>query len=287
MITAADPSDLTDPSTMSAITALQERWEQTGIVGTSASFVDLTGGSTGEEALERIEAAREASPLVRTLVSEDSTRANIRLQLRDGDNQAMREVLDVTEAQLEATPLPAGVEADWAGETYLNLVWQDEMVSSMLVGFLSTLAVVAVLLALLFRSLKWALVGIFPVLFTILIVYGALGLIGKDFDMPIAVLSTLVLGIGVDFAIHFVERFRELAADLGTPALAIEAFAEEPARALSRNAAVVAIGFMPLLLSALTPYVIVGLFLSSIIGLSWLATVVVLPALVTLRPARR
>ena len=89
-----------------------------------------------------------------------------------------------------------------------------------------------------------------------------------------------MLGIGVDFAIHFVERFRELRADLGSSRLAIEAFAEEPARALSRNAAVVAVGFLPLLFSSLTPYVIVGVFLASIIVLSWLATVIALPALV-------
>ena len=100
----------------------------------------------------------------------------------------------------------------------------------------------------------------------------------RDYDTPIAVLSTLVLGIGVDFAIHFVEHFRELRADRGSTSAAIEAFGEEPARALSRNAAVIAIGFLPLIFSSLTPYVIVGVVLASIIVLSWLATVVALPA---------
>jgi uncharacterized protein len=164
--------------------------------------------------------------------------------------------------------------------TYLNLVWQDEMVSGMLVGFTVTLIIITLLLVALFRSIKWALIGIAPVLWTILVVYGVIGLIGKDFDMPIAVLSTLVLGIGVDFAIHFVERFRHLLHEFGDRRSALAAFAEEPARALSRNAAVVAIGFMPLLLSSLTPYVIVGFFLSSIIVLGWLGTVVILPAVV-------
>ncbi len=50
---------------------------------------------------------------------------------------------------------------------------------------------------------------------------------------------------------------------------------------LCRNAAVAAVGFLPLLLSSLTPYVIVGLFLASIVVLSWLATVIALPALVS------
>ncbi len=280
LITVDDPQLLLDPSTTETVAALQATWDDGEVVGTSASWVDLLAGATDADAAVALDDARAASPLTATLVTADGDRANIRLQLRDGDNQAMQSVLDATDEHLTAMPLPDGVTAEWGGETYLNLVWQDEMVEGMLTGFLVTLAIVLVLLTILFRSLIWALIGIAPVLWTILIVYGAIGLIGKDYDMPIAVLSTLVLGIGVDFAIHFVERFRELRAELGDSGAAIAAFAEEPARALSRNAAVIAIGFTPLLFSSLTPYVIVGVFLATIIVLSWLATVIALPALV-------
>jgi predicted RND superfamily exporter protein len=282
-VEADDAALMVDEETVAAISALQETWEADPIVGTSASYVDLTGGATGDDATAALAEAADSSSLTATLITSDGDQANIRLQLRDGDNQAMQSVLDVTAEQLEAMPLPDGVTAEWGGETYLNLVWQDEMVEGMLTGFLVTLAIVLVLLGILFRSVVWALIGIAPVLWTIMIVYGTIGLIGKDYDMPIAVLSTLVLGIGVDFAIHFVERFRELRADLGSSSAAIEAFAEEPARALTRNAAVIAVGFLPLLFSSLTPYVIVGVFLGSIIVLSWLATVVALPALVVRR----
>ena len=279
-IRADDASLMVSEDTIDAVRELQTVWEADPIVGTSASFVDLVGEAAGVDATTALAGAAQASPLTATLITPVGDRANIRLQLRDGDNQAMQSVLDVTAEQLEEVPLPDGVSAEWGGETYLNLVWQDEMVEGMLTGFLVTLAIVLVLLGILFRSVVWALVGIAPVLWTITIVYGAIGLIGKDYDMPIAVLSTLVLGIGVDFAIHFVERFRELRTDLGSSAAAIEAFAEEPARALTRNAAVIAVGFLPLLFSSLTPYVIVGIFLASIILLSWLATVIALPALV-------
>ena len=64
-----------------------------------------------------------------------------------------------------------------------------------------------------FRSIKWAVVGYMPLLFTILLIYGCLGFIGKDFDMPISVLSCLSLGMAVDFAIHFVSRFRQRLAE--------------------------------------------------------------------------
>ncbi|MDW3177983.1 MAG: MMPL family transporter [Acidimicrobiia bacterium] len=279
-IRAESAEILTDPVTIAALAALQQVWDEDPVVGTSASYVDLLGGAIGDEVPSALAASRAASPLASTLIAADGTWANVRLQLRDGDNQAMQSVIETTDAQLAAMPFPDGLRVDWAGETYLNLVWQEEMVSRMLVGFIITLAVVLTLLAVLFRSVLWAVIGISPVLWTILVVYGTIGAIGKDYDMPIAVLSTLVLGIGVDFAIHFVERFRELRSDLGDSLTAVNAFAEEPARALTRNAAVVAVGFLPLLLSSLTPYVIVGLFLAGIILLSWLATVVALPALV-------
>ena len=279
LLTAESPEALLQPETVEALDGLAEVWASVGVIGSSVSYADLVDGATAEEIDSQLTEAGE-NPLLATLITEDRADANIRLQLNDGDNQAMRAVVDATDEHLEANPLPAGITTEWAGETYLNLVWQDEMVSAMLSAFLSTLVVVALLMVALFRSVKWAMLSILPVLWTVLVVYGALGLIGKDYDMPIAVLSTLVLGIGVDFAIHFVQRFREYYEEFGDRRATLRAFFEEPARALTRNALVIAIGFTPLLLSSLTPYLVVGVFLSVIILLSWLATLLMLPAIV-------
>ncbi len=279
VVRATGGAELTDPAVIAAIADLQAEWANDPSIGTSASYVDLLGGQTGADAATRLDDLR--SPLVQTLITEDLSVANVRMQLRSGDNQTMSAIVDRTDELIAAASLPAGIEVTWAGETYLNLVWQDEMVSGMLVGFAVTLVIITVLLTILFRSVKWAALAMVPVLWTIVAVYGVIAAIGKDIDMPIAVLSTLVLGIGIDFAIHFVERFRELLGTTGSPRAAIDVFAGEPARALTRNAAVISIGFMPLLFSSLTPYVIVGLFLAGIIVLGWLATMVLLPAIVS------
>ena len=127
-VRADDASLMVSDETVAAIAALQAVWDADPIVGTSASYVDLIGGTTGEDAIAALAGAAQASPLTATLITSAGDQANIRLQLRNGDNQAMQSVLDVTAEQLEATPLPDGVSAEWGGETYLNLVWQDEMV---------------------------------------------------------------------------------------------------------------------------------------------------------------
>jgi predicted RND superfamily exporter protein len=56
---------------------------------------------------------------------------------------------------------------------------------------------------------------------------------------------------------------------------------EEPARAIARNAIVIAVGFTPLLVAPLVPYVTVGVFLASIMAISAVATLVVLPAVMS------
>ncbi len=279
LLEADRPGTLADPAAVKAVKNLEAALRSQEVVGAVTSYADL------EPTASRGGGDPDARRVAAGFITADGTRANIRLQMNNGDNQAMQRVVDSTERYLRSHPLPDGIEAEWAGETYLNLVWQDKMVSGMLKAFLSTLAIVLVLMTVLFRSLRWGLLAILPVAWTVLVLYGAIGYSGKDYDMPIAVLSTLVLGIGVDFAIHFVQRFRDLAATTGSSRAGLKAFFQEPSRALTRNALVIAVGFTPLFASSLTPYLVVGVFLSSLIVLSWLATVMVLPAITSWRRA--
>jgi hypothetical protein len=172
------------------------------------------------------------------------------------------------------------VSAGRAGESYPNAESQDEMVSGMLVAFLSTLGVILLLMVVLFRSVVWALHAVAPVLWTVLVVYGVIGAVGKDDDMSIAVRSTMVRGIGVDVAINYVERFRQLRADRSNEETQ-RAFFDEPARALTRDVFIIAIGFMRLVLSSLV-HVHRGRGVAAIIVLSWLVMIIGLPAVTSL-----
>jgi hypothetical protein len=117
-----------------------------------------------------------------------------------------------------------------------------------------------------------------PLLSAILFSYGLIGWAGKDYDMPIAVCSSLSLGLGIDFAIHFLQRFREHFAASGDAAATHQYMFGEPGRAIARNAVVISVGFLPLIASPLTPYVTVGLFFALLMGASTVATLLILPA---------
>ena len=215
------------------------------------------------------------------LVTRDYREANIWVQLTSGDNTDMSAVADETKEWIAANPPPVPMNVRWAGLTYLNVVWQDKMVVGMLSALGSSFVVVLIMMMLLFRSPLFGLLAMIPLSVTITFIYGLIGWIGKDYDMPVAVLSSLTLGLSVDFAIHFLERARELQKKLGSWAEAIKEMFKEPAMAISRNAITLAFGFLPLLLAPLAPYRTVGFFLATIMTVSWLATLFILAALAT------
>ncbi|SDE62799.1 efflux RND transporter permease subunit [Desulfuromonas thiophila] len=216
------------------------------------------------------------------LVTRDYREANLWLQLKSGDNRDMEQVVAAVEGYLRQNTPPQELVTGWAGLTYINVVWQDKMVRGMLSSLGGSFVVVLVMMMLLFRSPLWGALAMIPLSVTIALIYGIIGLVGKDYDMPVAVLSSLTLGLSVDFAIHFLQRARELCRTGQDWPASCAAMFREPARAISRNAITVAVGFTPLLLAPLVPYKTVGFFLATIMTVSWLATLLLLPVLVRL-----
>ncbi|HLF30722.1 MAG TPA: MMPL family transporter [Xanthomonadales bacterium] len=210
-------------------------------------------------------------------------KANLWIQMKTWDADAMRAVISAAEGYQKAHPLAATMKP--AGIAYFNLVWNEEVLGDLVLGLVLALMVVLVILALDFRSLKWALVAYVPLLLTILLIYGVVGFVGKDFDMPLSVMSTLSLGMAVDFAIHFVSRFRQRRVDAVASETVTESLAwtaARPGKGIMRNALLFAAAFSVMMAAPLTPYVAVGAFIVAMMLLSAALTLVLLPALVML-----
>ena len=201
------------------------------------------------------------------------------IQLKSGDNQDMSKVLDYMDHWFQENPMPSNMSKNWSGLTYINVIWQEAMVNGMLASLVSSFVIVALMMIFLFRSVIWGIVAMIPLSVTILFIYGLIGLTGKNYDMPVAVLSALTLGMSVDFAIHFIER-SGVTNKNGNWREGLKNVFEEPGRAIVRNAIVIALGFTPLFLAPLIPYQTVGFFMAAIMAISCFATLVIIPALI-------
>jgi hypothetical protein len=290
------------PEAMRYIEGLQRRLEKLPVVGKTTSVVDYV--KRINRVLHDDDPNYDVVPETRDMIGQylflfsmsakpsdlDNVvdypfkRANIWVQLKTWDAQAMKDVISAVEDYKKTNPTP--MEMKPSGIAYFNLVWNHEVLWDMVKGFVLALIAVFTILAFDFRSVKWAIVGYTPLLFTILLIYGVVGFIGKDFDMPISVLSTLSLGMAVDFAIHFVSRFRQRLKETGGRRESINDAllwtAARPGKGIVRNAVLFAASFAVMMFAPLTPYITVGAFIVSMMLLSAVMTIIYLPALITL-----
>lgn len=288
------------PALLTYLADMQAYLADTGLVGKSNSLADvvkvvnreLHGGEDKDyvlpgspqavaQTLLQYQSSHRPNDLWH-FVTPDYRQSLLWLQLTSGDNQDMTAATQQVDAYVASHPLPEGINYQWAGKAYLNVVWQENMVAGMIDSLVGAFIMVFVMMVILFRSLLFGLLAMLPLTITIAFIYGLIGIVGKDYDMPIAVLSALTLGLSVDFAIHFLERARALFRETGDVQATLEAMFGEPASAITRNALVIALGFTPLLFAPLVPYITVGVFLASIMAISALVTLLVLPAAMSL-----
>ncbi|RMG39343.1 MAG: RND transporter [Candidatus Dadabacteria bacterium] len=285
------------PEVLKYIEKLQEYLKSTGLVGKSNSLADIVKTVHRELLLGKASEFRipdSKAAVAQTLLSfqnshrpgdlfhfvtPDYRTTSLWIQLKSGDNRDMNAVAKAVEQFFKTNPAPVALKHKWFGLTYINVIWQAKMVRGMAEAFLSSFAVVLVLMVILFRSALWGVLAMVPLTVTIAVIYGSMGIFGKDYDMPVAVLSSLSLGLAVDYAIHFLARSRHLYSKHQSWAETIESVFGEPARAITRNVIVVGVGFLPLLAAPLVPYKTVGVFISTILILAGVATLMILPAL--------
>jgi hypothetical protein len=294
-----------DPELLVWTEALQAHLQGHGNVGGVSSVADIVKKirwelSDGIEGSDEIPDSQEAvaqllflyeigggdpEDLFR-LITPEYDAANLWVQMKEGENRQVSDVMQRTEAWIQANPAPADIVAHWGGLSAINVVWQDRMVAGMGKALGGSFITVLIMMMLLFRSVRLGIIAMLPLTLTIAMTYGFIGWIGRDYDMPTAVLSSLSLGLSIDFAIHFLQRSREIQRRTGNLRQTMAEFFGSPAQALARNIVVIALGFTPMFFAPLVPYVTVGAFFFAIMWISGATTLILLPAILSITPER-
>ena len=103
------------------------------------------------------------------------------------------------------------------------------------------MAAVIFVLCLLFRSVWLGLVAAVPTVCTLAVVYGTMGAWGVHLDIGTSMLASLIIGAGVDYAVHLVAAYRAAIKDEQPAPLSVAVAAT--GTAIWTNALMVAAGF--------------------------------------------
>jgi predicted RND superfamily exporter protein len=152
--------------------------------------------------------------------------------------------LDGGEARARRVP----VEFVRTGMASVLKEMEAELTPTQVRSLLTTLVFVVVLLALIFRSLGGGFLLVLPLVGTILVNFGVMGYVGIGLDSFTAMVASIAIGLGIDYAIHFTHRYRrELSAAGGDPAAALMQTMATSGAAIMVNSLSVGLGFLVLL----------------------------------------
>lgn len=253
---------------------------------------DTTGDELPDEDLESFYAilfdADEAAASEVVSRTDDGEITSARLVLSVQSAESAQTITDDTRAfaTLIENDVP-GVTAIATGAVVANAVVQDALLDSLVDAFVVTLVVILVFLTILFwiryRSYTHGALILLPVVASLTWLLGTMALLDIPFNSETAVITSLAIGLGVDYSIHAGERFmteRERHANLD---IALRNTITGTGGALLASAATTAAGFGVLALALSPPLQRFGIVTGAAIIFAFLAVVTVLPVLLVVR----
>ncbi len=209
----------------------------------------------------------------------DYSRTNITFQLKGDDSKTINSAIDVIEKyrkDFEAN----GITINYAGSGYKALVFSDLILEGQIYSILLSLAFVLILLTVMFKSYKAGLIGSVPIIVTGLINFGVMGWLNIPLSTTTALLSSIAIGIGIDYAIHFIENYKQNLKKTGNIKEAIYITMGLTGKAISYNAIVVISGFLVLLFSVFPPNRALGSLVSLNMFTSFVGTLTIMMVLI-------
>jgi hydrophobe/amphiphile efflux-3 (HAE3) family protein len=201
--------------------------------------------------------------------------ANLTIQLKSDDSKAINSAISVVEEYRQAFE-NLGIRMNFAGTGYKGLVFNELILEGQIKSLLISLVIIIVLLTLMFRNLLVGIIGSIPIIITALIGFGVMGLLNIPLSTTTALISSIAIGIGIDYAVHFIERYRIYAQKTGDKQLTMQKTMHHSGRAIIFNAIVVIAGFMVLLFSVFPPNRSLGALVSLNMFTSFLGTVTIM-----------
>jgi predicted RND superfamily exporter protein len=168
------------------------------------------------------------------------------------------------------------------GEAYVRNAQFNAITDSLNRSLIIAVAACLILLIIVFRSLRYAIVTLIPVLLVACWLYGFMYIIGYNLNMMTATIAAISIGVGIDFSIHYTARYRQELALNHDKIRALYATSRNTGMALFGTALSTALGFTVIAFAPMPMFSAFGILTAMMIVLSFLMALFALPGLLLL-----
>jgi predicted RND superfamily exporter protein len=209
------------------------------------------------------------------VVDYDYEKLNVTFQLKSDNSKAINSALHIIEKYTNDFA-KYGITMNYAGSGYKGLVFTDLILEGQIMSLILSLIIIIVLLSVMFKNIKIGLIGSVPIVITALISFGIMGFLGIPLNTTTALLSSIAIGIGIDYAVHFLEQYRHNASTTDNKLVAAQITMAHSGKAIIFNAIVVIAGFLVLLFSVFPPNRELGALVSLNMFTSFVGTLTIM-----------
>lgn len=203
----------------------------------------------------------------------------ITIQMRESDTNYLRGMRATIDAYW-SEHLPQDWSYAVGGGEAISLALTDLITKSQIYSLVGALLIVWLLVSLIFRSPAAGFVGLIPVVFALMGIFLFMAILQIRLDVITSLLAALAIGIGVDYAIHFIAACRRQSCSSGKIE-GLKAIMNTTGRAIVINAASVTVGFSGLIFSRFIPIRQMGILFCVSMVFSALSSLTVLPMVLT------
>lgn len=280
--------DVREPATLKAMERTADFLDSLPGVGNTQSVADLIKemheaiGETYSIPESRAKIVNlwfllEGESIMEQLVNSDYSEGIVQATVSDMTTKRVRHLVTTIDTYVDSARCPdCSLQQTGLHVIYRNL---DESIVTTLYSSLS-IAVVLVFLALLLllRSFSRALIGLIPIVFTLVVIFGVMGWVGLPLDIVTVLIGSVSIGIGIDYSIHFIHRLRhELSGNVSSHE-ALARTLRTTGKAIIVNMVTVALGFLVLVFADLIPLQQFGVLVAITMFGSGIGALSLLPA---------
>ncbi len=232
-------------------------------------FTGTTYSDEIKHLLYRDEMGQYTSSVVRVNIGPD--------RLNDLDNDG----LEYMRAELKEN-IPSSMndyDISFTGGHVLTSVTVNEIQSTQISSTLTSIVLAALMLVFIYRNFGMATLAILPTILATVWIMATMAALGITLNVLTVMVTALTIGLGIDYAIHVVERFRE-EIEHKSERQAIETTIERTGSALFISGLTTVCGFAVLFLSPMPLVRNFGIITAATIVYSVLIAIFVLPSLI-------
>jgi predicted RND superfamily exporter protein len=282
-----------DPAAIARLDELAQRLRKNPFVGSvigPQDFLRAAGRVQGRGlASTRQEAAENAflyslaeENVYKRFVTVDGRAARLNLRLHDVPADKMKKFVGEVKAEAEAI-FPGWKVTPAAMATTVHEL-NNELCIELIYGFWQALFAISLVLAVVFRSVRWTIAAAIPNLVPVFVLLGAMALGGTPVKPGIALIFSIALGISFDNTVYLLGRLRLLRDRSSTGEINVcKAWYQEANLCLYSSIALAA-GFMVFLASYFSLNQQFGFYMVMAIAGGMLGDLVLLPAMLAAFP---